>query len=60
MNDPGKDIADLEARLAELGGHRPALQARARAELSRERLPLTRSTVTRRAVEILDRNGVPA
>ena len=53
------DITDLEARLTELGGHRPALQAQARAELAREGLPVSRVTVARRAVAILDRVQVP-
>lgn len=54
------DLAALEERLAELGGQRPALQARARAELTAEHLPVTRATVTRRAVVILDRQDQPA
>ena len=49
------DLEALEARLAETGGRRPALRAQARAELSNEGLPVTRATVTRRAVQILDR-----
>jgi len=58
--DAGDDLGELEARLAELGGHRPALQAQARAELSSEGMPLTRATVTRRAIAILDRQDQPA
>lgn len=54
------DLVALEARLAELGGQRPALQARARAELAAEHLPVTRATVTRRAIAILDRQDQPA
>ncbi len=50
----------LEARLAETGGQRPALQAQARTELTNQGLPLTRSTVTRRAAQILDRLQAPA
>ncbi|MBI4943040.1 MAG: hypothetical protein HY830_20030 [Actinobacteria bacterium] len=49
--------AVLEAVLAETGGLRVALQRQARAELSGEGVPLTRSSVTRRAVEILRRSG---
>ena len=56
----GGDLAALEERLAELGGQRPALQARARAELAAEQLPVTRATVTRRAIAILDRQDQPA
>jgi hypothetical protein len=54
------DLPTLEQRLAELDGHRPTLQAQARAELTEEGLPLTRGTVTRRAVKILDRADEPA
>jgi hypothetical protein len=54
------DLPALEARLAELDGRRPQLQARARAELADEGLPLTRDTVTRRAVQILNRADEPA
>lgn len=54
------DLVDAESRLADVGGQRVALQARARAELSREGMPVTRSTVTRRAVQILDRAEVSA
>jgi hypothetical protein len=57
---PDDDLTPLEDRLAELDGHRPALQARARAELADEGLPLTRDTVTRRAVQILERASEPA
>jgi len=57
---PDEDLRALEERLAELDGHRPALQARARAELADEGLPLTRDTVTRRAVQILDCASEPA
>jgi Helix-turn-helix domain len=49
------DVSDLEQRLDDLGGRRPAIQAQARAELTAEGIPLTRSTVTRRACDILDR-----
>ncbi len=50
-------IAALEQRLDDLGGHRPALQARARAELKAQNLPLNRSSVVQRACDILDRTG---
>jgi hypothetical protein len=52
--DPA-DLAPLEAELDAVAAHRPALQAQARAELAAEHLPLTRATVTRRAVQILHR-----
>ena len=52
--------ADLESRLAELDGRRPHVQARARAELASEGLPLTRGTVTRRAADILHRTPAPS
>jgi hypothetical protein len=52
----GVDLAALEAELDDVAGHRPALQAQARAELTAERLPLTRTTVTVRAVQILHRS----
>jgi hypothetical protein len=48
------ELARLEARLAETGGLRPALQAQARAELSAEGMPVIRGTVARRACAILD------
>lgn len=48
------ELTALEARLAETGGLRPALQAQARAELSAEGMPVIRSTVARRACAILD------
>ena len=50
-----EDVSDLEQRLDDLAGRRPALQAQARAELTAEGLPLTRATVVRRACDILDR-----
>jgi hypothetical protein len=50
------DLADLEAELDDVAEHRPALQAQARAELTAEHLPLTRTTVTVRAVQILHRS----
>jgi len=50
------DLEQLEAELDDVAGHRPALQAQARAELTAERLPLTRATVTVRAVQILHRS----
>lgn len=49
------DLDELEHRLDDLGGGRPAVQAQAREELAAEGLPVTRSTVTRRACDILDR-----
>jgi hypothetical protein len=55
--DEGMDaheLTALEARLAETGGLRPALQAQARAELTAEGMPVIRSTVARRACAILD------
>ena len=48
------ELAAMEARLAETGGLRPVIQARARAELSAEGMPVIRSTVARRACAILD------
>lgn len=54
------ELADFEQRLVEVGGRRPALQAQARAELTREGAPLTRGTVTRRAIQILDLAQAPA
>lgn len=54
-DDHASDLEALEARLAETGGRRPALQAQARAQLRDEALPVTRTTVTRRSVQILDR-----
>jgi hypothetical protein len=50
------DLTALEAELDDVAGLRPALQAQARAELTQERLPLTRTTVTVRAVQILHRS----
>ncbi|HEY8621681.1 MAG TPA: hypothetical protein VIM01_16560 [Dermatophilaceae bacterium] len=43
------ELAEMEARLAETDGPRPALQAQARAELTAEGMPVIRSTVARRA-----------
>ena len=48
------ELAAMEARLAETDGLRPAIQARARAELTAEGMPVIRSTVARRACAILD------
>ena len=59
-NDDQDKLADLEQRLIEVGGQRPALQAQARAELTHEGAPLTRDTVTRRAIDILDQAQAPA
>ncbi len=53
--EDGAAVADLEAVLVETGGLRVALQRQARAELSGEGVPLTRSSVIRRAVDILRR-----
>ena len=52
----GVDLAALEAELDDVAEHRPALQAKARAELAAEHLPVTRATVTARAVQILHRS----
>ena len=52
----GVDLAALEAELDDIAEHRPALQAKARAELAAEHLPVTRATVTARAVQILHRS----
>jgi hypothetical protein len=49
-----QELAEMEARLAETDGRRPALQAQARAELTAEGMPVIRSTVARRACAILD------
>ena len=57
-HEPGMDaheLTALEARLAETGGLRPALQAQARAELTAEGMPVIRRTVAWRACAILDR-----
>ena len=51
----GAPVSDLEAVLVETGGLRVVLQRQARAELSVEGVPLTRSSVTRRAVDIMRR-----
>jgi hypothetical protein len=52
----GVDLAVLEAELDDVAGQRPALQAKARAELGAEHLPVTRATVIARAVQILHRS----
>jgi hypothetical protein len=52
-------LAEMEARLAETDGLRPALQAQARAELTAEGMPVIRSTVARRACAILDLHQLP-
>jgi len=53
------ELAEMEARLAETDGLRPALQAQARAELTAEGMPVIRSTVARRACAILDLHQLP-
>lgn len=55
-----EELAELEARLAELDGQRLALQHQAREQLAAEGLPVTRATVTRRACNILDRQSAAA
>lgn len=57
-----REVAELEAILAEVGGLRVAVQRRARAELADEGLPVTRRSVARRAVDLLAHRGgaVPA
>jgi hypothetical protein len=52
----GVDLAALEAELDDVADRRPALQAKARAELAAEHLPVTRATVAVRAVQILHRS----
>jgi hypothetical protein len=51
------ELARLEERLAETDGRRASLQASARKELAAEGMPLTRTTVVRRACQILDRKA---
>jgi hypothetical protein len=53
------ELAQMEARLAETDGLRPALQAQARAEQTAEGMPVIRSTVARRACAILDLHQLP-
>ncbi len=53
------ELAEMEARLAETDGLRPAIQAQARAELTAEGMPVIRSTVARRACAILDLHQLP-
>lgn len=48
------DLGALEKRLAEADGARVLLQRRAREQLTREGRPLTRATVTLRAVQLLE------
>ncbi len=52
----GMDLAAFEAELDDIPEHRPALQKKARQELAAEHLPVTRATVTARAVQILHRS----
>ncbi len=54
-DSPTADVVELEAELDEVAHLRPALQAQARAELTAEHLPVTRTTVIIRAVQILHR-----
>lgn len=53
---PSPELESYERRLDATDGHRPALQARARAELTAQGLPVTRATVAERACQILDRH----
>ncbi|MBI4940552.1 MAG: hypothetical protein HY830_07395 [Actinobacteria bacterium] len=48
------ELPELERRLAETDGARVALQRRARAQLLLEGSPVTRLTVARRAVQLLE------
>jgi hypothetical protein len=50
------DLAAFEAELDDVAAQRPALQAKVRTELADEQLPVTRATVTARAVQILHRS----
>jgi hypothetical protein len=52
--DDPQELDALEARLADLDGQRVVLQRRARAQLAAEGRPVTRSTVIRRAIALLD------
>jgi hypothetical protein len=52
-DDPG-ELKALEARLADLDGQRVVLQRQARAQLAAEGHPVTRATVIRRAIALLD------
>jgi hypothetical protein len=52
--DDPDELDALEARLADLDGQRVVLQRRARAQLAAEGRPVTRSTVIRRAIALLD------
>jgi hypothetical protein len=63
LTDTAEDAAeltDLETRLAELDGRRLTLQRQAREQLTAEGLPVTRTTVARRACDILDRQTATA
>ena len=53
-NEAAGEVANLEAVLAEVGGLRVVLQRQARAQLAAEGLPVTRDTVARRAVDLLN------
>lgn len=60
---PDTDVTRLEAVLAEADGLRVIVQRQARAQLAAEGLPVTRRTVTRRAVDLLEvaqRSGTAA
>jgi hypothetical protein len=52
--DDPRELEALEARLADLDGQRVVLQRRARAQLAAEGHPVTRATVIRRAIALLD------
>ena len=48
------DVTDLEAILAEVGGLRVVVQRRARAQPAAEGFPVTRRSVARRAVALME------
>jgi hypothetical protein len=58
--DAPDDLADLEAILSEVGGVRVVVQRQARAQLAAEGIPVTRRSVARRAVQLLDAQGATA
>ncbi len=53
------ELAALESRLDALDGERVVLQRQARDQLESEGAPLTRATVLRRAVMLLDEGLAP-